>query len=962
MTISDPRRAEQWHLALLGGMEAVWTDYAGRGVSVGIYDDGMDTGHEDLVRNADLTLRFPGDDGRHDTPWDGHGTAVAGLIGAALNGLGGVGVAWGAGLTPVDYLGSIQAQSFAAQLAALRHAAVFDVVNQSYGTTPDYDPDGDIGDSGSWAWSEAQAMLEVVRTGRGGLGTVLVKAAGNDADDAFLAAQGITGNVSGEGHAGLHTVMAVAALGRDGRVMAYSSYGAGLWIAAPAGSVTTDVTGTAGYASGSYTTSFGGTSAAAPVVSGVVALMLEANPGLGYRDVQGILALSAAQTGSAWGGPATGAEKGAWQALGGSTWNGGALTWSPSYGYGAVDALAAVRMAEGWSLWQGAARTEQTLIRQSYAAWPQAAITTGVPAEARITVSGGVVIEHAYVTIDMSHARVSDLEIALVTPTGAVLDLLDHEQADALAGGDWTFGVAGLAGMLSTGIWTVRVRDTVAGATGTLRSATLDLMGSPPSLDDVWTVTRDFRALALVDPARAVLSDANGGTDWLNAVALTGNVTLTLGNTGGNTGGNPAGSATTDGQLRVGGTHWATLTGDAIENAATGDGHDWLTGNAGANHLDAGRGRNVVIGGGGADVLTGRGQAAVLVGEARGLYGSAASDQVFRLFHAVFERAPGLDGHLGFAAQVAAGTLSLAQLAGNLTNSAEFRGRYGNTSDEAFMRLLFHNVFGRDPAPEGLANWVAQLEGGRTRGAVVALFSESAEHVALTARGLAAFDAHDATEWTGTVYRLFGAALGREPGPQGMLDWIASLAGGAALRDVVTTVMGSPEYQARYGGTSDTGFVTALFRNVLGRDPAQAGLDAWTGALAAGMSRAEAVERFMQTAENVARTAPALADFMRGFGADDVLRADAPQALLSGGLFSDTFVFHPQAGPVVQVVTDLEPWDLLRFEGFGYADAQEALTHFTRDGADVIFDDMGLLARFLDTGLAQIGADQVLVA
>ncbi|WP_152986643.1 S8 family serine peptidase, partial [Pseudovibrio sp. POLY-S9] len=57
-----------------------------------------------------------------------------------------------------------------------------------------------------------------------------------------------------------------------------------------------------------------GTSFAAPIVSGVVALMLEANPLLGWRDVQEILALSAKQVDD----PST-----EWSTNGASTWNGG---------------------------------------------------------------------------------------------------------------------------------------------------------------------------------------------------------------------------------------------------------------------------------------------------------------------------------------------------------------------------------------------------------------------------------------------------------------------------------------------------------------------------------------------------------------------------------------------------------------------------------------------------------------
>src|SRR5206468_6417226 len=110
--------------------------------------------------------------------------------------------------------------------------------------------------------------------------------------------------------------------------------------------VTTDLTGTDGYNLGpsgtgadDYTDQFGGTSAAGPMVTGVVALMLEANPAIGWRDVQNILAASAKHTGSAFGATSPGTnENGNWFLNGAANWNGGGMHFSNDYGYGKVDA------------------------------------------------------------------------------------------------------------------------------------------------------------------------------------------------------------------------------------------------------------------------------------------------------------------------------------------------------------------------------------------------------------------------------------------------------------------------------------------------------------------------------------------------------------------------------------------------------------------------------------------------
>ena len=105
------------------------------------------------------------------------------------------------------------------------------------------------------------------------------------------------------------------------------------------------------------------------MVSGVVALMLDANAGLGWRDVQNILAASARHTGSDSGDLGAEAahanENGEWFFNDAANWNGGGMHFSNDYGYGLVDAYAAVRMAEVWSLFtRGADHGERTQLVQ----------------------------------------------------------------------------------------------------------------------------------------------------------------------------------------------------------------------------------------------------------------------------------------------------------------------------------------------------------------------------------------------------------------------------------------------------------------------------------------------------------------------------------------------------------------------------------------------------------------------
>ena len=948
--ITDPRYAQQWHFDLIGDIETVWQEVSGAGVHVGIYDDGMDQAHVDLAANYDASLHYAGlghDDGTHNPEASGHGTSVAGLVGAALNGIGVVGVAWGARLTAVDYLNDIQDQSDAVIEDALAWGRFFDVVNQSYGVTPEFSDDWDLGDPGSYAWQDARGMARAVAEGRGGLGTIFVKAAGNDANDPALAGYGILGNAQGEGANVQHDVIVVGAVDRDGAVMNYSNYGANLLISGPAASQTTDVTGEGGYAPGAWISDFGGTSAATPVVSGVVALMLETEPGLGWRDVQEILAQSAAQTGSAYGGPTEGWEVGEWRAYGG-TWNGGGLSFSPSYGFGLVDAFAAVRMAEHWLDMRGGAASDATLVSASFSQGQSRPIHDFADARLSITVDEGIVIEHVYVTVEITHSYASDLTLVLVAPDGSEVVLADGDGGSSALSGDWTFGVAALRGMSSEGTWTVRVSDGALGGDGTLEGIELDFLGGPESADDIWTFTADFPALLTADPDRAQVHDGNGGSDWINAAALADPVTISL-----------DGTAT----LAVAGRPWAGITG-GIENAVSGDGDDVLTGGAGANVLRAGRGRDLVTGAGGADDLSGGPGGDVIQGGGAGLYHTAISAQVYRLYLAVFGRQPDAGGHQAWVQRITLGQMGLDAVAGAFIAAPEFAETYGETTDEAFLTLLYANVLHRAPDASGLASWLEALEGGMTRARVVLLFAESPEHVAATGTAQAGYDdARDITTWADDVFRLYQAIFDRDPDPVGFESWTGALAAGTRSFDqVVSGFMGAPEFTETYGAaTDDTAFVTLLYENVLKRAPDPDGLAGWVTRLEDGMSRVKLVMFFLASPEFVATTEPALAAWMAGQGEDDVLRADGGADVLSGGLYADRFVFAADGEAGAVTVTDLEAWDVLVFEGFGM-DAAGLHAAMRQVGDDVVLEAAGETLVFLDTELAQIDAGMIELA
>jgi subtilisin family serine protease len=271
---TDPLLGSQWHLSMIGrlgfgssastaGLERIWADYTGAGVNVGIWDDGVQRTHWDLDGNYDASLQvtISGtlNDGQPLTGNDGHGTSVAGLIAAESNGLGGVGVAFDADVTAIRIFGGADDinNNWPRYLQTLDYLGTFDVTNHSYGAYPDFQVYGDT--------AKFQAAAEA---GRGGLGTINVKSAGNS-------------NVDGNGEEldSSRFTVTVAALGTNGNVASYSTYGSHVLVSAPAGSVTTDLLGNGpgydGLLNGDYTDDFGGTSAAGPITVGVVTLMLD---------------------------------------------------------------------------------------------------------------------------------------------------------------------------------------------------------------------------------------------------------------------------------------------------------------------------------------------------------------------------------------------------------------------------------------------------------------------------------------------------------------------------------------------------------------------------------------------------------------------------------------------------------------------------------------------------------------
>jgi subtilisin-like proprotein convertase family protein len=605
-TPSDPLFNQQWYLHNTGqtggtpGVDLnvvdVWRDYTGAGVTVGILDDSVQYIHPDLQANYNTAIDFDVAEQDGDPApgtFDFHGTSVAGIIAAqANNGIGGVGVAPDATIAAIrmdfdGYFGSYDQDA-----EALAKMSNFDVVNNSWGYS--YPFSDDFSDS---AFDGNRIALQsAAQNGRHGLGTVVVFAAGNERE------YGDNANYHNQQNS--RFVTTVAALTHKGKHTSYSSPGANVLVSAFGGEdadriVTTDRLGTPGYnlaatpdQASDYTDDFGGTSAATPMVTGIAALMLQANPSLGYRDVQEILAYSARQNDAS--------SKG-WAINGATNWNGGGLHVNHDYGFGLVDAHAAVRLAETWTAQSTYANEKQVSVSRS----PNLAIPDGTGAATdSVRVGSGLAIDHVEVGLNIKHPYIGDLEVTLTSPDGTKSILVNRPgvTAEDRTGQDtenlkFTCSTTHDWGETGAGTWKLTVRDRLTGQVGTLKSWSLQLYGDSLSSNNTYIYTNEFANYAS-DRHRSTLSDTSG-TDTLNAAAITSNSDLNL----------TPGSHST-----LAGKSLTIRAGSVIENAFGGDGNDTITGNTANNALAGGRGNDTVRGANGNDSCNGNRGSDTLIG------------------------------------------------------------------------------------------------------------------------------------------------------------------------------------------------------------------------------------------------------------------------------------------------------------------------------------------------------------
>lgn len=468
---NDPRLGQQWHLPLIGAA-AAWDVAQGAGVNIAIVDDGLDLAHPDLDANVRTGLDIDLNDGDADPvhgPEGGHGTIVGGIAAAdGDDGVGTAGVAHAAGLVGVRLIAAPVTD--AEEALAMNHGAAATVDTQRVHVS-----------NNSWGYVGIDnvpivvapgplmraALEHATRVGRGGLGTVFCWAAGNDGE--------IGDSCAYDGYVGNRYTIGVSACGSDGRLATYSEYGCNIMLTAPGGETGTGMV--APVRGGGFSTAAEGrqgTSFASPVVAGVAALVLDADPTLTWRDVMDVLLRTAVENDPGEAG---------W------TVNGAGLPFNHRYGFGLVAADAATTAVANGA-WRtlpasaapiGVAETVPIAIPDDDAG--------GVVRELSVAAPAGFRAEHVELTVDVRHPYRGDLAFELTAPSGQ-RSIIPRRDADL--GSDfsnWTFTSVAHWGEPPAGTWRLRVVDGDAEVVGTLDRWSLRIHGylapAEPTIDAI---------------------------------------------------------------------------------------------------------------------------------------------------------------------------------------------------------------------------------------------------------------------------------------------------------------------------------------------------------------------------------------------------------------------------------------------------------------------------------------------
>ncbi|XP_030222778.1 furin (paired basic amino acid cleaving enzyme) b [Gadus morhua] len=463
---TDPEFPKQWYLSNptnqdLNTKEAWAKGFTGRGVVVTILDDGIEKDHPDLRRNYDPEASYDVNDGDADPQprytqrnENRHGTRCAGEVAAAANnGVCGVGVAYNSKIGGVRMLDGEVTDVVEAHSLSLNPQHIH-VYSASWG------PDDDGKSVDGPAKLAKEAFLLGITKGRGGRGSIFVWASGNGGRE--------QDNCNCDGYTNSIYTLSISSSSQYGSVPWYSeTCSSTLATTYSSGSpgekqiVTTDLRQ-------KCTDSHTGTSASAPLAAGIIALALEANMNLTWRDMQHLVVRTAQP------GRLSAAD---WKA------NGVGRRVSHSYGYGLLDAGAMVSLAQNWTSVGLQHQCVHTMLTEPREVGVKLVFSRSVDAcWGRPEVVSS--LEHAQARLTLRHRQRGKLAIHLTSPLGTRSTLLSPRPNDYSPEGfeDWSFMTTHSWDEDPRGEWTLEIENVPAdgGDYGVLSQFSLVLWGTGP--------------------------------------------------------------------------------------------------------------------------------------------------------------------------------------------------------------------------------------------------------------------------------------------------------------------------------------------------------------------------------------------------------------------------------------------------------------------------------------------------
>ncbi|XP_070391436.1 neuroendocrine convertase 1-like [Dermacentor albipictus] len=481
LRFNDPLWGRQWYIhdtrsspelpELDHRVTKVWDmGFTGRGVVVTVMDDGLEWNHTDLMQNyaPEASYDFNDDDRdpfpRYDSQdLNNHGTRCAGEIAMTANNRNcGVGVAYEARIGGIrmldgDVVDAVESTSLAFNVEEI------DVFSASWGPSDD----GRTVDGPKRLASEA--LERGVTFGRGGRGSVYVWASGNG---------GAKGdNCNCDGYAGSPYTLSVSGASQRGRFPYYGEKCASTMAAAYSSGAYTDQKVSTSDLHDRCTTQHTGTSASAPLAAGIVALVLQANPDLGWRDVQHLVAWTSdfAPLSSNRG----------WKR------NAAGLLYNSRFGFGLMDAHAMVQAALNWT---NVGRREQCRLEPSALLPRRMASGQQLQLAFDALLCPLAALEHVQVHLDLQYSQRGALDVYLRSPAGTESVLLYRRAKDTTGQGfrNWTFLTVHLWGEDPRGLWVLVIRDKFGqDNVGRLNAVSMTLSGT--SEQPAYQVARNGR-------------------------------------------------------------------------------------------------------------------------------------------------------------------------------------------------------------------------------------------------------------------------------------------------------------------------------------------------------------------------------------------------------------------------------------------------------------------------------------